>query len=123
MLAIVYSKDKIKETVEVPKPYEWAVDEWYYERKMEDYKAWKAKKEELAREKLARDQIAREQRLLQLAREHEEELATSRSYYNLFEDDAYQDESYDNDKDDFEALYYEEVHLVFDREKSPKFHF
>ncbi|GJT56384.1 hypothetical protein Tco_0991438 [Tanacetum coccineum] len=76
------------------------------------FKNWKAEEEE----------EANNQRLLQLRRDHEEQLA-SMPRYNLFEDDSYEDEAYYTDEDDFEALDYEDAHLAFDREKSLKFYF
>ncbi|GKB01451.1 hypothetical protein Tco_0829495 [Tanacetum coccineum] len=112
--------DKTVGIVEVPKPSEWAPDEWYYQIEFELLMDWKAEDEQLAREQCARDRVAKKEHLLQQAREHEEELAASRPYYNLFEDDSYQID--DIDEDYFEGLDCDEIHLVFDREKSPKFH-
>ncbi|GJR12627.1 hypothetical protein Tco_0795279 [Tanacetum coccineum] len=98
-------KDKVDE---VEKPYEWAHDEWYYEEEIEDYKYWKAEEEK----------AADEQRLLELAKNHKKQLA-SMSRLNSFDDQSY-DDLFQSDKENFEALDYEDAHLGMSFERSPK---
>ncbi|GJZ80794.1 hypothetical protein Tco_0645788 [Tanacetum coccineum] len=98
-------KDKVDE---VEKPYEWAHDEWYYEEEIEDYKYWKAEEEK----------AANEQRLLKLAKKHKKQLA-SMSRLNSFDDQSY-DDLFQSDKENFEALDYEDAHLGMSFERSPK---
>ncbi|GKB39482.1 hypothetical protein Tco_0884424 [Tanacetum coccineum] len=101
--------DNIKDKVdEVEKPYEWAHDEWYYEEEIEDYKYWKAEEEK----------AANEQRLLKLAKKHKKQLA-SMSRLNSFDDQSY-DDLFQSDKENFEALDYEDAHLGMSFERSPK---
>ncbi|GJX70635.1 hypothetical protein Tco_0307806, partial [Tanacetum coccineum] len=98
-------KDKVDE---VEKPYEWAHDEWYYEEEIEDYKYWKAEEEK----------AANKQRLLELAKNHKKQLA-SMSRLNSFDDQSY-DDLFQSDKENFEALDYEDAHLGMSFERSPK---
>nr|GEV03728.1 hypothetical protein [Tanacetum cinerariifolium] len=100
---------------QVSKPYEWALDEWYYQGEYEYYLTWKAEEEQLAIYQLARDQRLRQRPI------NDVEHLLKVPCYNFFEHDSYDDESYYTDDDVFEALDYEEAYLAFDREKSPNF--
>ncbi|GJR15598.1 hypothetical protein Tco_0798250 [Tanacetum coccineum] len=101
----------------------WPGDEWwYYEQEMELLKQMQEEEERLAYEQhYTVAVVARQQRWRQEA----EDLERQRCFIppmNLWEDEL-EDEGLYSDNENLDGLNYEDAHLAFDREKSPKFNF
>ncbi|GKB47679.1 hypothetical protein Tco_0898432, partial [Tanacetum coccineum] len=97
-------------------------DEWYYEIEAEEQRQWKLEDEREARlaRKCAKKQRKKEKREARLARKrakkHLKEETSRRKYEDLY-DDEHED---DSGGDSFECFDYDDSHLAYPAQKSPK---